>query len=261
MSADLEAAAATAVANTTLNDKFQYEEPVRPQLTVSIHDVDMKRLREHLNAVPGLSAEQMIYAISMALVDARFACALDAIIEAKEPGALLTYVASAHRSAIGETVESSPRTMREAVRRMNAYAIKSVEKLIQPEAIEKKVEGWLHTAMKKYVFLVVGLKDDYGRLELIEGNNSGAPPLLAKLVIERCRVAVDAAWAPLVDKAIAELNSEWDKILADALKSVKRSFNHKLTREMEKRLSAEADNRLTVLLTRALDDDAGEGEL
>lgn len=238
--------------------ELKYEPPMQPQLTVPVHDVNLVRLRKSLNAA-ALSAEQFIYAISMALVDARFAYAVDVIIDAKEPGALEAYVVAAHRDAIGDAAATtSPRTMREAVRRMNAFAIKAVGKFIQPEAITQQVHEWLAQAMKKYVLMVVGIKDDYGRLELIDPSGSKEPPLLTRIVADRCRAAVDKVWPVLVDKAIAELASEWDKILAEVLKNNKRNFSYKLTREMEKRLTAEVDHQMETLLTRALADDGGE---
>jgi hypothetical protein len=255
----------TALDTTTLagtpTTRFTEERQIHPELPVPTHDVDMSVIRKALMSST-LPAEQVIYAVSMALVDAHFACAIEGILLAKEPGALEAYVASGFKLAFGDNFESSPRTMREAVRRMNAHAIRSIEQIIQPESIAKKVETWLDGAMKKYIMLVVGLKDDYGRLELIENhNNSNIPPpstVLAKTVAERCRAAVEKVWTPMVDKALAELNGEWEKILADAMKNIKRSFNHKLTRELERRISIEADHRMTELLTRALSDDGGE---
>lgn len=242
-------------ASDAFDDRYD-RKPVA-ELPVPIHDVNMMRLRAVLMQLD-ISAEQMIYTISAALVDARFACALDAAIEAKDPEAMRIFVVSACDHMIGQDAKSSPMSIRDAVRRMNAYALKHVEKLIEPAAIETKVTAWLDSAMRKFVLLVIGLKDDYGRLEIAEHEKN----VIAKTIAERCRAAVERVLPAMVDKAIAELDGEWEKILADALKSVKKSFNHKLTREMEKRLGVEADNRMNTLLTRALNDgDSGEGEL
>ena len=231
----------------------RYERRPVAELPVPIHDVNMVQLRHALMSANTLSAEQMIYAISMALIDARFACAIDAIIEAKEPGALHNFVVAACAHTIGQDPKSSPMTIRDAVRRMNAYALKHVERLIEPAAIETKVTAWLDSTLRTFVLRVVGLKDDYGRLEIADHEN-----IIAKTIAERCRAAVERVLPALLDKAIAELDVEWEKVLGEAIKQVKKSFNHKLTREMEKRLQVEAENRLNTLLTRALNDGGSE---